>query len=456
MNTDASHRVYSRGDATPGDDAARLLAALSDRRTCRVYQERPIEKAVIEAILLEATSAPCASNTQNWHFIVVTDPGMKARLQEIAGGNPHFRTCSALIYLCFQKGWSHDKFAIVQSVAAACYQMICSAHLRGLATAWNAGIGDTAKVAEILGVPGTFEIQGALSVGYAAQEAPLIKAPRRPLAEVTSWNGFSRPGHTLYPARPSERYPFHEIGRERNPFAEWDPAIWGWDRIADFRGYTVWAKSPVAGIYQSRRLADSMKSEIGAFPPLQPGANILDLMPWGGTSTVALARHFGEGVNLHVAELSASNCHFIEERFFQEGLPRSRLTRQVIRAGRLPCPDESMDAVFASLSLEHTPDPMATVDEIRRVLKPGASAVLSIRNATSRFGVHHFRNGVMTQVPNQGPFKPIAAQGMSKQLRARFRLVREFGLTPDLHHGSRIYNDFRKYRSQHYVACVRR
>ena len=112
-----------------------------------------------------------------------------------------------LIYLCFQKGWTHDKFSIVQSVAAACYHMMLSAHLRGHATIWNAGIGDTKAIAELLGIPPTFEIQGALCIGRPKPTAPDIKAPRRPRGEVWSVNTFARPDHAAYPAKAASCLP---------------------------------------------------------------------------------------------------------------------------------------------------------------------------------------------------------------------------------------------------------
>ena len=90
--------------------------------------------------------APSSCNHQNWHFVAVTDPALKKRARAISGGNHHFEFCSVLIYLCFQKGWTHDKFSIVQSVSGACYHMMLSAHLRGYATIWNAGIGDTRRL----------------------------------------------------------------------------------------------------------------------------------------------------------------------------------------------------------------------------------------------------------------------------------------------------------------------
>src|SRR3546814_19756070 len=64
--------------------------------------------------------------------------------------------------------------------------------------------------------------------------------------EVHSWNRFERPAVTRYPAKPAAEYPFFAIRNDDNPFAVWDPTAWSWGQIADFRGYAVWAKSPLA------------------------------------------------------------------------------------------------------------------------------------------------------------------------------------------------------------------
>jgi SAM-dependent methyltransferase len=60
----------------------------------------------------------------------------------------------------------------------------------------------------------------------------------------------------------------------------------------------------------------------------------------------------------------------------------------VANAGRLPLVDASVDAVFCSNMLEHTPDPQAVVLEIERVLRPGGWCYLSWTNWYSPWGGH--------------------------------------------------------------------
>src|SRR6476661_2203228 len=212
-------------------DVAAILARLAERHSCRDFDNQPIDIATIEEIVADGTNAPSSCNQQNWHFVVVTDPALRKQAREISGGNHHFEFCSAIIYLCFLKGWTHDKFSVVQSVAGACYHMMLSAHLRGFASIWNAGIGDTREVAALIGIPPIIEIQGALCIGRARADAPCIAPPRRPLSAVMSWNGFARPPASIYPVKAAPAYPYFAISNARNPYAIWDPATWGWERL---------------------------------------------------------------------------------------------------------------------------------------------------------------------------------------------------------------------------------
>jgi hypothetical protein len=54
----------------------------------RLDLTRPVEREVIEECISIAQQAPTASNMQNWHFVVITDPTKKTKLAEL-----------------FRKGW---------------------------------------------------------------------------------------------------------------------------------------------------------------------------------------------------------------------------------------------------------------------------------------------------------------------------------------------------------------
>ncbi len=440
-----------RDAAAPETQA--VLTTLAQRFSCREFDASPIDRKILAEIVNEGLQAPSSCNHQNWHFVVVTESEMKRQAREISGGNHHFEFCSALIYLCFQKGWTHDNFSIVQSVAAACYHMMISAHLRGFSSIWNAGIGDKTAIAEMLGIPPTFESQGALCIGRAKPTAPKMKAPRRPAGEVYSFDRFERPSRAVYPAKPAKAYPYFEISNQRNPFAEWNPAVWGWDRIADFRGYAVWAKSPIAGVYQSRRQGEATQLETALVGAVAPGETVADILPWGGTHTAELAETLPDGVDLKVAELSDGNLLFIEERLRQEGY-RGAVDKLLMERATIPLADSSVDVVTIFQTLEHTPDPAGLLDEVRRILKPGGRAIVTARNRDSLFGLNYRREMRRGQVPNQGPFEPLSARKLRQMLAGRFTIADERGISLKVAGDATVHRGRARYLCRLYAACV--
>ena len=71
-------------------DAERLVRArafadeLASRRTVRDFSPRPVPRAVIEACLRAAGTAPSGANQQPWRFVAVADPAIKRRIREAA------------------------------------------------------------------------------------------------------------------------------------------------------------------------------------------------------------------------------------------------------------------------------------------------------------------------------------------------------------------------------------
>ena len=74
-----------------------------------------------------------------------------------------------------------------------------------------------------------------------------------------------------------------------------------------------------------------------------------------------------------------------EELALGGGPPEGAL---IADAGALPLADASVDGVFCSNLLEHTPDAAPVIAEIERVLKPGGWAYVSWTNWYSPWGGH--------------------------------------------------------------------
>ena len=71
-------------DAEMVDRARAFLETVRGRRTVRDFAPYPVDPAVIEACVAAAATAPNGANRQPWHFVMVTDPGVKSRIREAA------------------------------------------------------------------------------------------------------------------------------------------------------------------------------------------------------------------------------------------------------------------------------------------------------------------------------------------------------------------------------------
>jgi iodotyrosine deiodinase len=71
-------------------DAERVAAArafreeIATRRTCRMFADTPVSRAVIEEAILAAGTAPSGANHQPWHFTAIESADLKHRLRVAA------------------------------------------------------------------------------------------------------------------------------------------------------------------------------------------------------------------------------------------------------------------------------------------------------------------------------------------------------------------------------------
>ncbi|MFT3714253.1 MAG: methyltransferase domain-containing protein [Archangium sp.] len=103
------------------------------------------------------------------------------------------------------------------------------------------------------------------------------------------------------------------------------------------------------------------------FPLLDfaPGHRVLDLATGVAAMATRLLKRF-PGISLVGVDLSRT----------QLGAARSHHPEVTVLRGdatRLPFADETFDRVHCSWLLEHVPDPVAVLRDVRRVLKPGGS-----------------------------------------------------------------------------------
>ncbi|MEZ5460067.1 MAG: nitroreductase family protein [Steroidobacteraceae bacterium] len=85
-----SPSVIALPERPPQDDSTMLAQArafasrMHERRSVRDFDSRPVPRALIEACLHTAGSAPSGANQQPWHFVAVSDLATKQRIRTAA------------------------------------------------------------------------------------------------------------------------------------------------------------------------------------------------------------------------------------------------------------------------------------------------------------------------------------------------------------------------------------
>lgn len=117
---------------------------------------------------------------------------------------------------------------------------------------------------------------------------------------------------------------------------------------------------------------------------LRPDEDVLDVACGTGLVTLPAARAVGSGGQVAAVDLSAEMVETVRGRAARAG--HRHVTAWRAPAESLDVRDERFNAVLCSLGLMYVPDPLAALREMRRVLRPGGRAVVSVWGARDRCG----------------------------------------------------------------------
>ena len=160
--------------------------AISRRYSCRHYDDKPIEKEKLDAILEAARQAPSAKNLQDWRFVVVTDAALRKKLAAAANNQTFLEDAGAIIVACTVSSHVMRCGQAIGpiDVSIALEHMCLQATELGLATCWIGSFYPD-KIKPLLGIPGDVTIIELLAVGYPSDEP---KAHRRePMESIVSF-----------------------------------------------------------------------------------------------------------------------------------------------------------------------------------------------------------------------------------------------------------------------------
>lgn len=200
--------------------AAAFLSLLQRRRTVRDFAPTQVPRSLIATCLHAAATAPSGANHQPWHFAVIGDPAMKARIRMAAEAEeaafyagragaewlealaplgtdpnkPFLEIAPWLIAIFGERrspgadGVLRKNYYVPESVCIATGFLIAALHQAGLATLTHTP-NPMAFLNEICGRPASDKPYILLVVGYPAAGAtvPEHATTRRPLTEVATF-----------------------------------------------------------------------------------------------------------------------------------------------------------------------------------------------------------------------------------------------------------------------------
>lgn len=212
-----NHIPYSRPFIGPDEMlqlAQQYYQQMDTRRTLREFADTPVPKAVIEQLILTASSAPSGAHKQPWTFCVVGDAALKKQIREAAeeeerrnyagrmsdewledlaqfgtDANKPFLETAPWLIIVFRKSYEiteegkRNNYYVQESVGIACGFLLTAIHHAGLVALTHTP-SPMNFLCEILQRPANEKPFLLIPVGYPAPNAQVPDLKRKGLDEV--------------------------------------------------------------------------------------------------------------------------------------------------------------------------------------------------------------------------------------------------------------------------------
>lgn len=206
------------GDAERIDRALAFHAAMRSRRTVRDFTDKPVPMEAVRAAIETAGLAPSGANRQPWHFVVVTDAGVKRAIRAAAEEEerafyngrapkewlealeplgtdwrkPFLETAPVLIVV-FQELWGRvpsggrvKNYYVTESVGIATGFLLAGLHQAGLATLTHTP-SPMGFLRDILKRPPNEKAAMVVVVGHPAPDAQVPAITKKALDDIASF-----------------------------------------------------------------------------------------------------------------------------------------------------------------------------------------------------------------------------------------------------------------------------
>lgn len=162
-------------------------------RQARLFHDKPVPEDILNQLLEVARWSGSSRNTQPWHFIVITDPALKAELSQLRPPINWVADAPLAIAIVLDgkaaQSEAYDEGRVTERVLIA-------ARLLGLGggTAWYLGEENEARAKQLLNIPADHTARSMIVIGYpttTVDHRPNKNTPgRKELSEITSTNRF--------------------------------------------------------------------------------------------------------------------------------------------------------------------------------------------------------------------------------------------------------------------------
>lgn len=182
------------------------------RRMVRSFEDRPVDRAIVERMLANAQRAPSAGFSQGWAFLVLEGPAETSRYWDALWPEPRrsefgwpdmFHAPVLIVclsnksqylsrYALPDKGWTdrdEKRWPVPYwdiDTGMAAMNILLTAVDAGVGAVFF-GVSDQATLRETFGVPGGYTAIGTIAVGHPKPKdrpSPSLKLGHRPAADV--------------------------------------------------------------------------------------------------------------------------------------------------------------------------------------------------------------------------------------------------------------------------------
>ena len=185
-----------------------VLKQLWERKSVRVYEDRPIGPEEKRAILEAAIQAPTAGNMALYTILDITDPAMKAALAVSCDNQPFIATAPMVLIFCadyrrwydvfcchveeVRKPSMGDLFLAEADTLIAAQNAVVAAHSLGLGSCYIGDITENYEYhKELLNLPQYVVPAAMLCFGYPTmQQENRPKPPRHAVEDLVHENGY--------------------------------------------------------------------------------------------------------------------------------------------------------------------------------------------------------------------------------------------------------------------------